>query len=158
MVEEVFGEAHIPTKQPPAGTAPRLSAPYVHAGGPQHNQGSQTQGSPSAERLIWRVRRREEFKRLAREGRRVRSGPLSVTFVGDHDAEGPARVGFVLGRRIGSAVVRNRLRRRLRSALAELDPPAGWYLLGAAPAATETAYPQLRDHLESMMLQIRNRS
>lgn len=53
----------------------------------------------------------------------------------------PARVAFAIGRAHGSAVDRNRLRRRLRAALREqasigaLAP--GWYLLGIERSMSE---------------------
>jgi ribonuclease P protein component len=80
------------------------------------------------------------FDRFRTEGRRVRGGALWCTWLAD-EAAVPPRVAYAIGRNVGSAVVRNRLRRRLR-ALAhewaragELRP--GWYLLGAAPAAAQ---------------------
>ena len=38
------------------------------------------------------------------------------------------RVAYAIGRRVGPAVVRNRVRRRLRAAVRELDrtTPGGW--------------------------------
>lgn len=53
----------------------------------------------------------------------------------------PARVAFAIGRAHGSAVDRNRLRRRLRAVLREqamndaLEP--GWYLLGIQRSMSE---------------------
>jgi ribonuclease P protein component len=80
------------------------------------------------------------FDRFRTEGRRVRGGALWCTWIAD-DAAVPPRVAYAIGRSVGSAVVRNRLRRRLR-ALAhewaragELRP--GWYLVGATPAAAQ---------------------
>ncbi len=62
-------------------------------------------------------------------------------------------VGFAIGRRVGSAVVRNRLRRRLRDELAHLaradELPAGAYLIGLAPAAASLDGPTLRRHLRT---------
>ena len=55
----------------------------------------------------------------------------------------PPRVGFSVGRAVGPAVVRNRLRRRLRamSSAAARDGrlPPGTYLLGATTTTTTTA-------------------
>ena len=51
----------------------------------------------------------------------------------------PPRVAYAIGRSVGGAVVRNRLRRRLRAAIAaeaaRHGVPAGWYLIGAGPDA-----------------------
>ena len=46
-----------------------------------------------------------------------------------------AHVGYAIGRNVGKAVLRNRVRRQLRSLLeAKSDQlPAGWYLVGAQP-------------------------
>ena len=87
---------------------------------------------------LWRVRDRHTFLELQHRGRRGRSGALSVTWLAGDDGT-PPRVAYAVGRRVGPAVVRNRLRRRLRAAMAELAPslPAGVYLVGAGPEALE---------------------
>ena len=58
----------------------------------------------------------------------------------------PPRIAYAVGRRVGPAVVRNRIRRRLRAAAhahrAELRP-GGVYLFGAGPAAATTPFPEL---------------
>lgn len=55
---------------------------------------------------------------MVRRGRRTTRGPLTFHVV-DAVADGPAsaQVGFVIGRPVGPAVTRNRLRRRLRHVL-----------------------------------------
>jgi ribonuclease P protein component len=99
------------------------------------------------------------FDRFRTEGRRVRHGPLWCTAIVDDDAVLP-RVAYALGRNIGGAVVRNRLRRRLRAqfdgrARAGTLPP-GWYLIGATPdaahldaAALTVAFSQLMAKIDS---------
>ena len=63
---------------------------------------------------------------------------------------GPPRVGFVIGRALGNAVVRNRLRRRLRAAFATLAPsvPPGTYLFRPAPAVATMPFEVLTDHVQ----------
>jgi ribonuclease P protein component len=58
---------------------------------------------------------------------------------------GPPAVGYAIGRPVGSAVVRNRLRRRLRAVIAGLAPDlaGGDYLVGATPQASELTFSQL---------------
>jgi ribonuclease P protein component len=65
----------------------------------------------------------------------------------------PARVAFAIGRRVGSAVDRNRVRRRLRALVRETPAPvpAGAYLIGVAPGATELTYAQLGASLEDAL-------
>lgn len=96
-------------------------------------------------RAVWRVRDRATFVELRRQGRRVRRGPVSVTFVAGGPSE-PPKVAYAVGRRVGSAVRRNRLRRRLRAVVADLAPDMrpGAYLVGAAPAAADLPFGELK--------------
>lgn len=73
------------------------------------------------------------------EGRRGRSGPVTVRAL--PQPEGACRVAFAVGRHTGSAVIRNRIRRRLRAVLRDLAHegglPGGPLLVSAgAPVAT----------------------
>ena len=97
---------------------------------------------------LGRVRDQRTFRALRRSPARGRSGPVAVTAVMDLEpAAGEARVAFAVGRRVGSAVVRNRVRRRLRAAARELDPRPGAYLVAANPEAAGLGYGDLRRHL-----------
>ena len=91
-----------------------------------------------------RVRTRAEFTALRERGVRSRRGAVRVTYLA-----GPAevRVAFAIGRPAGTAVTRNRLRRRLRAAIAELHPEPGNYLVTAGAAAASLPYQALRDEL-----------
>lgn len=62
-----------------------------------------------------RLRRRAEFLRAASAGRRLPCATLVLQALPRGDG-GPVRVGFTVTRKVGNAVVRNRVRRRLREA------------------------------------------
>ena len=58
----------------------------------------------------------------------------------------PPRVAYAVGKRVGPAVVRNRVRRRMRAATVahrtELQPGAV-YLFGAVPAAASASFAEI---------------
>jgi ribonuclease P protein component len=139
-----MGEAHISTEHTQAGQEARLPAPHVRPRRPGDHQVASPQGTQAAVGLIWRVRHRRSFQAF-RGARRGRSGPLSITWVPD-DLDVPPRVAFAIGRQVGPAVVRNRLRRRLRAILRDVatDLSPGTYLVGTRPEAAHLSFPDLR--------------
>jgi len=142
-----MSEANFPTQQPKEGQAARVPPPDVHSRRPGDPESTPVEGPRQAVGLIWRIDRRETFLAL-RKGRRRRSGPLTISWVPGDLAE-PPRVAYSVGRRVGSAVVRNRVRRRLRVLIREsadmLAP--GAYLVGAGPEAASLGFESLRSHL-----------
>jgi ribonuclease P protein component len=70
-------------------------------------------------------------------------------------ADQPPSVAYAVSRPVGTAVVRNRVRRRLRALVAEaaaedaLAP--GDYLIAARPAAAERAYAELGRDLRAAL-------
>jgi ribonuclease P protein component len=66
---------------------------------------------PRAARLL----KHADFDRVYKQGRRHFSSHITVFYF--RQAEGSARVGFTVGRVLGGAVDRNRIKRRLRSAV-----------------------------------------
>lgn len=73
----------------------------------------------------------------------------------------PPRVAFAFGRKHGNAVSRNRLRRRCRAVLSDVQRteraiPPGAYLVGGSPAAGELAFADLRRHLERCVDDVRS--
>jgi RNase P protein component len=63
-------------------------------------------------------------------------------------------VAYALGRAIGPAVVRNRLRRQLRSLLAGAALPPGLYLIGAQPAAAQRSRSELEFDLGRLVVSV----
>lgn len=106
-------------------------------------------------RSIGRIERRSTFATLRQEGHRVRSGPLALTWVNRADAS-DVRVAYAVGRAVGGAVVRNRVRRRLRAVLedqvGELRP--GAYLVGATAAAVDLTPREMREHVSTALARL----
>ena len=167
-------ETSLSTQQPQAGQAARLSTPDVDQRRPGHPGGAPPQGPAQAVRLTavrcgLRARGvhddrvpggdlvtggvlaspdRSGFDALRRDGRRVRRGTVTVTWVpGDTAEPGLPRVAYAVGRWAGGAVVRNRIRRRLRAIIRDLgdELAPGTYLVGAGTPAATLPYRELRD-------------
>ncbi len=152
--EEATSEAHIPTERPQTGETTRFPPSHGHSRRPRRDPQPPPEGSGSALGVIWRIRDRASFLELRRKGTRARSGAISVVFAPlDHDE--PARVAYAVGRDTGGAVVRNRVRRRLRSALfaTSCNGPTtlsgGLYLVQAGRGAVSLGADQLRHQLSS---------
>jgi len=66
---------------------------------------------------------------------------------------GPPRVAYAVGKRVGGAVQRNHLRRRLRAAVAETAPAMapGAYLVAAGPEATACGFEELKRTVAAAM-------
>jgi ribonuclease P protein component len=146
-----MSEANISTEQSQAGQAARLPPPDVDAGWTDDSEGSSPEGSPPPVGLIWRVDRRNTFTAL-RRARRHREGPLTVSWVGGNPVE-PPRVAYTIGRRVGSAVVRNRVRRRLRVLVREAAPllHPGAYMISVGPEAALLSHQKLRTLLVKVL-------
>ena len=103
-----------------------------------------------------RMRRPEDFRRVLRTGRRaggsvVAGHLLLVGSDGPVRSGDPAKVGFVVSRAVGSAVVRNRVKRRLRELMRRrvASLPGGCMLvLRAYPAAASARQEDLAADLD----------
>jgi ribonuclease P protein component len=139
-----MGEENLSAQEAQEDAHARVSGPDVDAGRPSSAKGPAAQGPSQAQRLIWRIRDRATFDALT-SARRRRRGPISMTFL-PGDPSIPPRVAYAVGKRVGPAVVRNRVRRRLRAATlahrSELQPGGG-YLFGAAPAAGAAPFAEI---------------
>ena len=72
-----------------------------------------------------RLSRSRDFDAVYRQGKSVSTRSLVLYWFDRHDDHDAApRVGIAVPRKVGGAVVRNRLKRQLREAVAELGPDA----------------------------------
>lgn len=70
-------------------------------------------GFPRTARLL----KHSDFERVYKQGRRHFSSHMTVFFLQQPQGTGNARIGFTVGRVLGPAVQRNRIKRRLREAV-----------------------------------------
>jgi len=100
-----------------------------------------------------RLRRGVDFERV-RANRKSWAHPLIVCYERVRSEPGPTRVGIVVGRRVGNAAVRNRVKRRIREAARSIYPQldSGYDLIVIArqPAAA-ASLAELGDALRSVL-------
>lgn len=97
-----------------------------------------------------RLTRSGEFREVYRYGQRYTGRGLTVYFL----PRGPGiRVGLRVPRRVGTAVVRNRVRRLLREVYRQLrgELSPGWYVLVARDECSRMGIMELRDALGSLV-------
>jgi ribonuclease P protein component len=63
-----------------------------------------------------RLLRHADFQTVYKEGQKYFSGNVTIFYRRRNDASGP-RIGFTVGKVLGGAVERNRIRRRMRAAV-----------------------------------------
>jgi ribonuclease P protein component len=100
----------------------------------------------------YRLVRSEDFARIRREGECFSTRRLVLCYVRNQDAG--LRVGFSVSKRVGGAVVRNRVKRRLRAGIrpfCEVIAP-GWDLVVIArQQASDAAGPELDTDLALLL-------
>jgi len=150
-------EAHLSAEQSGPQAAARVPGP--------HGDSRRTQGAKrpplarpqEAQRLIT-IRKRADF--LAANGGRRASTPGFILLVRDRgDTDLGMRVGFTVTRKIGGAVVRNRMKRRFRALAREILPAKGFagsdhVMIGRANGI-EREYSLLRSELEGALDRLR---
>ena len=100
---------------------------------------------------LGRVRERAAFTALRRDGVRRRAGALTVTRLEVPTSAPRLCAAFAIGKPVGGAVVRNRLRRQLRAAIVDIDPAPATYLVAVRPEAATLSYQDLRGLLAEAM-------
>jgi len=100
-----------------------------------------------------RVRTRRQFALFATPSGRGQSGPLRISFVIGSPEESSVNVAYAISRKVGNAVVRNRIRRRLRALIDDLNPQPlpGTYLIRCGFESGNLSYEQLHHHLQQAL-------
>ncbi len=164
---EVQHETDLSAVEPSAGAPPRFSQPHGDPGRPQRDsrpsqsRPQQAVGvtAPPAQRAgkISNLSKRRDFL-AANSGKRAPM-PGFVLLVRDRQDGDPAiRVGFTVTKKIGNAVVRNRMKRRLRALSRELLPSAGMpgadHVLIGREGGIERDYGLLRTELTKALAKV----
>jgi ribonuclease P protein component len=107
--------------------------------------------------VIHSLRTSGDFRALRASGRRVSDGPITV-IAAPPEQVGDTRVGYVIPRRVGTAVCRNRLRRQLREVLRQCDRqgtlPVSRYLVICNRDATQLEYSALTSGIERALRRV----
>lgn len=104
----------------------------------------------------YRLTHSADFARLRKQGQSW-SHPLVLLSMGRNEL-GQPRFGFIVSRRVGKAVVRNRVKRQLREAVRHhLDEfPQSWdYVLVARPRIVEAGYAEIENAVLQMLARAR---
>src|SRR6478752_3287321 len=116
-------EAHLPAEQPRPQAPSRLPVADGDGGRPQGSERAPRPRPQEAQRLVI-LRKRSDFL-AANRGTRIPTPGFVLLVRKRDDGDDALRVGFTVTKKIGNAVVRNRMKRRFRELARELVPTGG---------------------------------
>ena len=139
---------------------PKVAARSSRRDAPGGESGSAPKSGADARRPpMETLRHRRNF--LAAAGGAKAPAVAFVLQVRDRRDEGPARVGFTVSRKVGTAVERNRARRRLREIVRKAAPAAMRaghdYVLIARRPALELEFDRMIEDFEKVLRQVHGR-
>jgi ribonuclease P protein component len=117
-------EAHLPAEQSRPQAAPRLPRQDGDGRRPQSAERAPRPRPQEAQRLAT-IKKRADFL-AANSGRRAATSGFVLLVRDRKDGDRTMRVGFTVTKKIGGAVVRNRMKRRFRALTRELVPAMGF--------------------------------
>src|SRR5919112_324769 len=150
-------EAHLPAQQSRPQAPARLPLAHGDGGRPQVAERTPRPRPQEAQRLITLTKRADFL--AANRGRRAPM-PGFVLLVRDRqDADPAIRLGITVTKKIGGAVVRNRMKRRFRSLARDILPEKGLagadHVLIGRQAGIERDFALLRSELESALTKLK---
>jgi ribonuclease P protein component len=103
---------------------------------------------------IGRIRQRRLFGELSRTTHRAAQGPVRAAYVPAQSGLPFPLVAYVVSKRCGNAVARNRIRRRMRAAAAAAAPELrrGAYLISSRPEVATCNYEELAAAVRSVLV------
>lgn len=110
--------------------------------------------------MITGISDRSVFDAIRTRGCHVRTGDLRIRYLPkvDGDRASVPQLAYSISRKVGNAVVRNRIRRRLRSlfgeVLAEQSEAFGAAVVIVLPGAADLTYAELSEQVVKLMLKI----
>ena len=95
------------------------------------------------------IKKNGHFQYVYRKGKGVSTARLALTYV----RAGKLQAGFSVSKKVGNAVVRNRVKRRLRENFRHNIPQLknGFYVFSARPTAAQADYHQLERDMNSLL-------
>lgn len=103
-----------------------------------------------------RVRRRPQFLRVQEHGRKASAGPLLALALSR--GEGETRLGVTVSKKVGNAVTRNRIRRRVRELFRKgrgMLPRGLDVVVVARRGASEADFAELGRAFEALALKLK---
>ena len=101
-----------------------------------------------------RIRRPAEFRRVFTRGKRKSGDYVNVTVLRNDLPF--SRIGLSVSKRVGNAVSRNLVKRRLCQAFSDMNIADGWdVIITAKPEASNVSYPILDETMRQSMGRLR---
>ncbi len=150
-------EEDLPTQSASACQDTRIPRSHANSWGAPDVKAAPPEGSPSPDSVNpdsaafpkqYRLLRRLEFERVYKQGQRRSASLCTVFYRPNGLAE--TRLGITVPKRLGTAVVRNRIKRRIREIfrLHRQELPGGWDLvLNPRPGVAKVPYRALEREL-----------
>jgi ribonuclease P protein component len=149
-------EAHLPAEQLGSRTASRFPGSHGDRRWPCSDPGPSCPRPQEAVGLIT-LNKRSDFL-AANSGKRAAFGGLVLLVRDRQDSTTQMRVGYTVTKKVGHAVIRNRVKRRFRELARELLPHAGIagadHVLIGRNSAVERDFAKLRNDLTKALAKV----